>query len=240
MSGPSGIIRARRGQFWEVRMRKAGPPACRSEDRFQAMPEVKVEQIAKALALGIGVSYAIGMIISNGYLASVGIADFDPFRLKAIVSGVWFVLLIAVALLAEESIDTSFKRKDLPPGWSTANACFVFLGAVAFYFLILVLVEIPHPNRLRTLWLVSMGMFLFPASALFQARNAHKEWKRRASDDKVGPTSTAFFVFHCLWSLAAVILFSVLFVKYVYLFVAPQYGGGKPRIVQMVVMDGAA
>jgi hypothetical protein len=61
-------------------------------------------------------------------------------------------------------------------------------------------------------------MFFLPASALYQARNAHKEWKRRASDDKVGPTSTAFFVFHCLWSLAAVIHFSVLFVKYVYLF----------------------
>lgn len=34
-------------------------------------------------------------------------------------------------------------------------------------------------------------------------------------------------------------LFSVLFVRYVYLFVPPQYGGGKPRIVQMVVKDGA-
>lgn len=165
------------------------------------MPEIKVEQIAKTLALGIGVSYAIGMMISNGYLASIGIADFDPFRPKTIVSGVWFILLIAVAFLAEDSIHSSLNRKDLPPGWGPANALFVFVGTVAFYFLILGLVEIPHPNRLRTLLMVSIGMFFLPASALDQARNAHKEWKRRASDDKVGPTSTAFFVFYCLGPL---------------------------------------
>jgi hypothetical protein len=179
------------------------------------MPEIKVEQIAKTFALGVGVSYAIGMMILNGYLASVGIADFDPFRPRAIVSGVWFILLIAVGFLAEDSIDRSFKMKELPRGWATGNAFFVFLGTVFFYFLILGLVEVAHPNRLG-------------------------EWKRRASEDKVGPTSTAFLVFHCLWSVAAVILFSALFIQYVYLFVPQQYGGGKPRIVQMAVKDGAA
>jgi hypothetical protein len=204
------------------------------------MPEIKVEQIAKTFALGVGVSYAIGMMILNGYLASVGIADFDPFRPRAIVSGVWFILLIAVGFLAEDSIDRSFKMKELPRGWATGNAFFVFLGTVFFYFLILGLVEVAHPNRLGALLVVSIAMFLLPASALHQARNAHKEWKRRASEDKVGPTSTAFLVFHCLWSVAAVILFSALFIQYVYLFVPQQYGGGKPRIVQMAVKDGAA
>lgn len=208
------------------------------------MLDLRLEQAAKAIAVLIGVSYALGMMVSNSYLASFGIVDFDLVRPKAILSGLWFMWFFAVAIVAEDSIQYALKMKEIPPGWKLGNALFAFIGAVVFYFFVLLTLRIsmsetgPNPLVvLRQTATASLFMFLGAATSLTEAQNAWKEWARRRTDKRVGPTSAAFFILHCTWALFALVFFGVLFTTQVYRSVPEQYGGGKLRAVRIAVSD---
>jgi hypothetical protein len=212
-----------------------------------AMLDLRLEQAAKAMAVLIGGSYAVGMMVSNGYLASFGISDFDVLRPKAVLSGLWFVLLFAAAIVAEDSIQYAFKMKEIPAGWKAGNALFAFVGVFLFYFMLLMTIRIllsrtgPNPLvALRQIASASLFMFLSAATSLTEMQNAWKEWVRRRADTRVGPTSAVFFIFHCSWAIFALFLFGVLFTTDVYRYVPEQYGGGKLRSVRIAVTDEGA
>lgn len=203
----------------------------------------RLEQAAKPIAILIGVSYAAGIMISNLYLASLGIMDFDLLRPKAVLSGLWFIVFFAVGVIAEESVQRAYEMKDIPFTWRLANALVAFCGAFFFYFFSFVFAHAGQHADRALLWawiLVPLFMFVMVGSVVTQVQYASKEWRRRKTDQKVGPTSAAFFVGHCMFAAIALILFASFFVKYFYRFVSQEYGGGKPRSVQIAVSDKAA
>src|SRR5438477_3887674 len=99
------------------------------------MIDIKIEDGAKVLAITLGTSYATGIIISNGYLAGLGVMDFELLRPRAVLTGMWFISFVAVAIVAEDSIQRAFKLKDVPFSWRLKNALVAFAGAFFFYFL---------------------------------------------------------------------------------------------------------
>lgn len=58
-----------------------------------------VENVTKAAALVLAVSYGLGLIISNQYLAPLGISDFSSLKPKYVLTGLWTLLMIATASL---------------------------------------------------------------------------------------------------------------------------------------------
>ncbi len=202
-----------------------------------------LEQSAKPIAVLIGVSYGIGLMISNGYLASMGVIDFDLLRPKAVLSGLWFLAFFAVSVIAEESIQRSFKKRDIPITWRFGNALIAFCGAFLSYFLVLVLVHAgEHVNRalFLALTLGPLFMFLVAGTVVTQVQYAVREWRRRYKDQETGPAAAAFFLSHCMFSALAVIVFASLFTTHFYRFLPQEFGGGKSRPVQIAVSDKAA
>ena len=203
----------------------------------------KLEQTAKPIAIVIGVSYGAGVMISNGHLASLGLMDFDLLRPKAVLSGLWFIVFLAVGVVAEESIQRSYMMKEIPFTWRLGNALVAFCGAFFFYFFAFVFAHAgQHADRalVRAWILVPVFMFVLAGTAVTAVQYATKEWRRRKTDQRVGPTSAAFFIAHCMFAAVALVLFASLFIAHFYRFVSQEYGGGKPRSVQIAVSDKAA
>ena len=96
------------------------------------MSDFKFEESAKVLGIVAAVSYALGIIISNGYLAGLGVMDFELIRPRAIFTGLWFILFLSVAVVTEDSIQRAFRLKDVPASWRLWNALFAFTGALFF------------------------------------------------------------------------------------------------------------
>lgn len=57
------------------------------------------EKITKSAALVVAVSYALGVLISNQYLVTLGVSDFASLKPKYIITGLWTILLIVLAAL---------------------------------------------------------------------------------------------------------------------------------------------
>src|SRR5579864_7236998 len=57
------------------------------------------EKVTKAAALVLAVSYGLGLVISNQYLAPLGISDFSSLKPKYILTGLWTLLLLTIASL---------------------------------------------------------------------------------------------------------------------------------------------
>lgn len=202
-----------------------------------------LEQAAKPIAILIGVSYGAGIMISNGYLASLGVTDFDLLRPKAALSGLWFIAFFAVSVVAEQSIDHSYKMKAIPLTWRLGNALVAFCGAFFFYFFAFVFSHAgQHADTVlvRALVLVPLLMFVSAGTFVTAVQWAAKEWRRRKTDPKVGPTSAAFFLGDCGFSALAVVLFASLFITHFYRLVPQEFGGGKPRPVVVAVSDKTA
>lgn len=217
------------------------------------MLDLKLEQNAKSVAIVLGISYGSGIVISNSYLAGLGVMDFDLLRPQAILTGLWFIWFVAVAIVAEDSIQRAFRMKGIPASWRLGNALIAFCGAGLFYFVAILLAQLWYTYSLAQIATLQPAgprfpgiiwrpfiMFLSAASVLTEGQNAVKEWKRRTSDEKLGPTSAAFFLGHCTWLLASLTLFTYLFVTSFYRYIPQQYGGGRPRPVQIAVSDKAA
>lgn len=203
----------------------------------------RLERTAKPIAVLIAASYGAGIMISNGYLASLGVMDFDLLRPKAILSGLWFIVFLAVGVVAEESIQRSYGMKDIPLTWRLGNALVAFCGAFFFYFFAFLFAHAgQRANRalVRAWILVPLFMFLLVGTTVTAVQYAAKEWRRRKTDRKVGPTSAAFFIMHSMWAAIAVVLFAYLFITHFYRFVPQEYGGGRPRSVEIAVSDKAA
>lgn len=203
----------------------------------------RLEQSAKLIAVFVIVSYGVGIMISNMYLATLGLADFDLLRPRAVLSGLWFIVFFAVGVIAEESIQRAYKLKGIPFTWLLGNVLVAFFGAFFFYFFVFLFAHAgQHADRaLVKAWiLMPLLMFVMVGSVVTQVQYAMKEWRRRKTDEKVGPISAAFFISHCMFALIALVVFASLFITHYYRFVSQEYGGGKPRSVQMAVSDKAA
>jgi predicted neutral ceramidase superfamily lipid hydrolase len=203
----------------------------------------RLEESAKPIAVLIGVSYGIGIMISNGYLASMGIMDFDLLRPKAVLSGLWFLAFLSVLVIAEESIARSLKKRDVPITWRLGNGLIAFCGAFFSYFFVLVFVHArEHVNSglLRALIIGPLFMFVVAGALVSQVQYAVNEWKRRDADRETGPAAAGFFLSHCMFSVLAVVVFASLFITHFYRFVPQEYGGGRSRSVQIAVSDKAA
>ena len=219
-------------------------PANTSVEPAQIEPHAKLEDIAKVIAILIGGSYGIGLLISNGYLASLGVMDFDLLRPRAILSGLWFIVFFTVALVAEESSQRAFKLKDIPFSWKILNSVFPLTGAVIFYFIAFTVIQAPIQRPLRARLVVSfvwpLLIFITAGFVITEAQNAVKEWKRRTTDKKMGPTSAWFFLAHCSSVAVGLVVFSYFFVTNFYQYLPQQYGGGKPISIEIAVSDKAA
>jgi hypothetical protein len=57
------------------------------------------EKITKSAALVVAISYALGVLISNQYLVTLGVSDFASLKPKYIITGLWTIFLIMLAAL---------------------------------------------------------------------------------------------------------------------------------------------
>ena len=71
-----------------------------------SVPETKpkttfemLEKITKAAVAVLAVSYGLGLIVSNQYLAPLGISDFSSLKPKYILTGLWTLLLLTIGSL---------------------------------------------------------------------------------------------------------------------------------------------
>jgi hypothetical protein len=55
-----------------------------------------IEKVTKAAVLVLAVSYGLGLIVTNQYLAPLGISDFSSLKPKYVLTGLWTLLLLAL------------------------------------------------------------------------------------------------------------------------------------------------
>jgi hypothetical protein len=194
----------------------------------------KLDEVAKIGAVGLGFSYAVGIVVWNAYLATVGVMDFDVVRPRAVLTGIIYVLFATIATIADDAISRALGLKDIPLSWRLGNVLFALSGAILAYFILL---SLAHPVGLWRILRTSFLMFVGIGSAIAAARNAMREWLRRVSDQKVGPTFVPFFAAHCLIGAIAILLFTALFISEFFRFVPQQFGGGKPLSAEIAVSD---
>lgn len=58
-----------------------------------------LETITKTLSLSAVLSYALGLVVQNVYLASFGVSDFDLLKAKSILTGILCAVLLAVGAI---------------------------------------------------------------------------------------------------------------------------------------------
>ncbi|SRR6266481_462397 len=81
----------------------ASPNMSPDSDTAQGKPELFTfelfERAAKITIVIVGVLYGLGLLITNTYLASIGVSDFSSIKPKYIITGAWSFLILLLAAL---------------------------------------------------------------------------------------------------------------------------------------------
>lgn len=59
-----------------------------------------IENLTKATVAVLAVSYGLGLIVSNQYLAPLGVSDFSSLKPKYVITGLWTLLLFVLGSLS--------------------------------------------------------------------------------------------------------------------------------------------
>ena len=201
---------------------------------------IQLGEVAKLGVVLVGVAYGVGVVISNGYLAGLGIVDFSLLRPQAVLSGLWVMVFFAVGVIADDSVTRALEMHWITRTQRALNAAVALGGALIFYYGALIACHLGLDTGRAVIWtslFASLLIFTCVGTTIVEGQNAVKEWKRRRSDKIVGPTSAAFFVFHCMNICVALVIFSAFFITKFYRFVPQEFGGARPRQVQIAVTD---
>src|SRR6266851_7395784 len=91
---------SRRCYSWNQRPAKSGRRRKGKQDLSESRFVASLEVTARAAALFVAVVYGTGFLIISVHHAQYGIAQFDPLKPKIFSTGVVFLLLVALPILA--------------------------------------------------------------------------------------------------------------------------------------------
>jgi hypothetical protein len=103
----------------------------------QQSPFEAVENITKAVVAVVAVAYALGMVVSNQYLISLGASDFSSVRPKYILTGGWVLIMMVLSafpvLLPLIAYEKLLSWRSLPLfGLGLLFSCFAGAGLSRF------------------------------------------------------------------------------------------------------------
>lgn len=226
----------------------------------EAAPGAKLglEQLVKSLAAITAVFYVVGFLTTNSYLYKLGVSDFSLLRTRFVLTGVLTTIPLALALMGGiyAAVDTAafggigrnMSRASL---WALADISVPFL----LYFLLFWFVADNDPVTsardaalLSALCAVIVAAFL-AALALFQRSGhrpvSHLMYRRRSVSYErfTGWFGIPDFVVERLVFAVAgtLLLFAYIgvFGDHFYPMIPEQIGGGRPRVVQLLVAADA-
>lgn len=226
----------------------AGPPGSKQG----------LEPLVKSLAAITAVFYVVGFLTTNAYLYKLGVSDFSLLRTRFVLTGVLTVIPLVLALMGGiyAAVDTAafggigrnMSRASL---WALADISVPFL----LYFLLFWFVADNDPATsardaalLSALCAVIVAAFL-AALALFQRSGhrpvSHLMYRRRSVSYErfTGWFGIPDFVVERLVFAVAgpLLLFAYIgvFGDHFYPMIPEQIGGGRPRVVQLLVAADA-
>ena len=220
--------------------------------------KLAVEQLIKSLAAITAVFYVVGFLTTNAYLYKLGVSDFSLLRTRFVLTGVLTVIPLVLALVGGiyAAVDTAafgglgrtMSRASL---WALADITVPFV----LYFLLFWFVADNDPVTsardaalLSAICAVIVAAFL-AALALFQ-RSGHRPVSHLVYHRKAVSYErfTGWFgipdgVVECLIFAVAgpLLLFAYIgvFGDHFYPMIPEQIGGGRPRLVQLLVASDA-
>lgn len=217
-----------------------------------------LEPLVKSLAAITAVFYVVGFLTTNAYLYKLGVSDFSLLRTRFVLTGVLTLIPLALALMGGmyAAVDTAafggigrnMSRASL---WALADISVPFL----LYFLLFWFVADNDPATsardaalLSAICAVIVAAFL-AALALFQRSGrrpvSHLVYRRKSVSYE---RFTGWFgipdgVVECLVFAVAgtLLLFAYIgvFGDHFYPMIPEQIGGGRPRVVQLLVAADA-
>ncbi len=228
--------------------------------RAEAPPGSKmaVEQLIKSLAAVTAVFYVVGFLTTNAYLYKLGVSDFSLLRTRFILTGVLTTIPLVLALMGGiyAAVDTAafgglgrnMSRASL---WTLADIAVPFL----LYFLLFWFVADNDPVTaardaaiLSVICAVMVAAFL-ATLALFRRSDrrpvSHLVYRRKSVSYE---RFTGWFgipdgVVECLVFAVAGPLLLVAYIgvfgDHFYPMIPEQIGGGRPRVVQLLVASNA-
>jgi hypothetical protein len=168
------------------------------------------------------VLYGVGLLVTNGYLLSAGVTDFNPFRIRCVLTGAWatpFLLsmFLPAALMLRTLSDENRKKGD--PSTVIAICCFFSM----FTWILGLSVGIIPTIKMVFLYFSGIMLFFAPALGYVTLYYVKKHDKRPGI--KPGPPNTFhFFILMCI----CLVIASAALGKIAYPQVFPAFGGGRP------------
>ena len=216
------------------------------------------EQIARTLVIGIAVAYAVGLVVVNAYLAQYGIAEWGLLRSRFVLTGILAVVPIVVAfslVRAASQVVIRWMPLQQDANWGE------FLGRSIVVLAIVVLVPgvlyvtlLGNMGVTTSLIQTAFWMALAPgvlAWSMYLGRSIHisEPPTHSSTTSSVGThpkysksskivmmigeaftNTTILSLFAVIWCLG----YANVFVNRSYANIPEQFGGGKPRPIEML------
>ncbi len=219
--------------------------------------KLPIDLLVRSVAAIAATFYVVGFLTTNAYLYVIGVADFSLLRTRFVLTGVLTLAPLALALITGiyVALDASVTGEDRSPR-RTALAVLVDIAVpFALYFaLFSILAENDAATSARDaalLTVICAAIVLVALAALAAFRRAERRPLRRfvygGGDVAYERFKTRFGVPDAAveGSLFAVVgtlvllLYIGLFGQYFYPRIPEQLGGGRPRLAQLLIADGA-
>jgi len=212
----------------ELEQVAGGQPVQESTSEGKSIASV-LQHLIAGFTIGAAALYAIGLLITNEYLFSLGFTDFNLIRPKCIVTGTWAVLLMLAccgpALSLDRFKDGKITKKRLAEELLAGYGIAMGLG------LMLCSLLVNHWSRhvakgvLLLPLVLALGPLLYFAIWLSLYRRAHPQ----PSYARHSAVSAAM--------LLSVVVATIIIAIFIYPEVYPALGGGKPQPAKLVLTN---
>ncbi len=185
------------------------------------------------VTVAIALLYGIGVLVTNSYLVSIGVNDFNLFRPRCILTGAWsagvlfFFSLPAITLLSTVSARPGrYTRKRITDLMIAGTV----IGAGANWLLLSTLGVEPHLKN-AGFYLAGELLILLPAALNLLVNYLHK----KRGPPKPGYPRKPGKIGVTMLTISAVVFMLVFIGRLAYPEVSPVFGGGKPQSARLVL-----
>lgn len=181
-------------------------------------------------AAGLLITYVVGFVIVNYYLASFGVRELDPIRPRYVAASVPFIGLLVLTIFVLYEVQRAIPDRFSQPGRLRRWFAWIVrvIGAAAAGLL---LVSLLMARGDGVAWDLTATMIAFAASVAIVADNLRAV---RATGPRIGLVRNAYF------ALATTILAISVYATGIYPNVPTWIGGGQPDDVQLAVSGSVA
>jgi hypothetical protein len=195
-----------------------------------------LKSLAGLLTFILAVCFGIGLLVTNFYLVTIGVSDFDLLKARCILTGAWACLLLFILSIPSFvllRISRAPAGHDLRKSAKGEILRVISLGLSLAIMLGAILRGIPPNFEMLPLYCICMALITLPAvyNIWFETtarKNLPDSMASRLRDAKVRTT-----VFAAITTVGAIFFLSQVF----YPSVLPIFGGGKPQKAHLVLTD---